>query len=194
MKKTNNTLLIQQLKSSNSKENQAAFFAIYQDYFSMIFHLVTKKGGTAIDVEDVFQEGIVILWQQIRKNLIKDENKIGSYFSSVCRNIWLGKLRRQPFLLSLTEQQLDVPSPERNLEAIYQAEDQNALSVLMSQLRAQYRQVLIYFYYDHLPMKEISHKMGFSSVQVAKNTKYRAIKQLKALIQNSGFSEQLQRA
>ncbi|MEO1263152.1 MAG: sigma-70 family RNA polymerase sigma factor, partial [Bacteroidota bacterium] len=57
----------------------------------MIAALITRMGGSANDVEDIFQETLFILVKNIRDPEFKLTSKVSTYMHAISRNLWLKK-------------------------------------------------------------------------------------------------------
>ncbi len=66
---------------------------IYNKYFSTISKFVQNNTGSESDAWDVFQEGIVIVYEQSKTPDFKINNTFITYFYTVCKYRWLKTLR-----------------------------------------------------------------------------------------------------
>jgi len=57
----------QEIFNGIAQKSNAAFNYLYQNHFGMIENLIIKKGGSASDALDVFQEGLIALWMNIQQ-------------------------------------------------------------------------------------------------------------------------------
>ena len=67
---------------------------VYDKYFNTIKSYVFKYGGSKDDAWDVFQDGIVILYEQIKNDDLVIKSSFITYFFTVCKYQWL-KIVRQ---------------------------------------------------------------------------------------------------
>ena len=56
---------------------------------------IMSKSGDKQMVEDVFQEGVVHLIMNIKKEKFKGESSIKGYLFGICRNVWLKKIAKK---------------------------------------------------------------------------------------------------
>jgi RNA polymerase sigma factor (sigma-70 family) len=68
---------------------------IYQKYFESIKGFVVRHGGTSDDAWDVFQDGIVVIYEQIKTKELTIQNTFHTYFFTVCKYTWLKVLREK---------------------------------------------------------------------------------------------------
>jgi RNA polymerase sigma factor (sigma-70 family) len=71
--------------------------AIYEEHHRAIVQLVEKNSGTLDDAKDVFQEGLMLIYQKAKQPDFKLTSSFFTYFYAVCRNIWSNKRRKKPF-------------------------------------------------------------------------------------------------
>ena len=68
---------------------------IYKKYFESIKGFVIKHNGTKEDAWDVFQDGIIVIYEQIKNNKLALKNTFHTYFFTVCKYTWLKVLRER---------------------------------------------------------------------------------------------------
>ena len=68
---------------------------IYDKYFKSIKNLVTGYGGTEEDAWDVFQDGIIVVYEQIKNGKLELRHTFLTYFYTICKYSWLKVLRER---------------------------------------------------------------------------------------------------
>ncbi|MBV5313655.1 MAG: sigma-70 family RNA polymerase sigma factor [Prolixibacteraceae bacterium] len=76
-----------------SNEN-VIFSHIYKMYFIKIKPMVFSFRHTALDPEDIFQEGLTRAVMNIREGRFRGESSFFTYLNSICRNICLKELNK----------------------------------------------------------------------------------------------------
>jgi RNA polymerase sigma factor (sigma-70 family) len=76
-----------------SNEN-AIFSHIYKKYFIKIKPMVFSFRHTALDPEDIFQEGLTRTVMNIRDGRFRGESSFFTYLNGICRNICLKELNK----------------------------------------------------------------------------------------------------
>jgi RNA polymerase sigma factor (sigma-70 family) len=66
---------------------------VYNTYFNAIKSFVLRYGGNHEDAWDIFQDGIVIIYEQARKEDLQIENSFMTYLFTICKYQWLKALR-----------------------------------------------------------------------------------------------------
>ena len=90
-----NRLLLQpdeELLASLKKGDERALGMLYKLHFPMILHFIVSNSGTEQEAKDIYQEAIIILYENIQRDDFELTCKIKTYIYSVCRRQWLKKL------------------------------------------------------------------------------------------------------
>jgi DNA-directed RNA polymerase specialized sigma24 family protein len=66
---------------------------LYDNYFPTVRKYILQNSGTTDDVSDVFQDSIIILYNQIRQNSLEITGDLKGYFFGIARNRWKENLR-----------------------------------------------------------------------------------------------------
>ncbi len=176
-KEGNNQIYINGIKNSNSK----VIRVIYQKYFKAIAHLVETNGGTREDARDVFQEGLILMYQKVQKPDFELKSKFLTYFYAVCRNIWSNKLRKKPKKEVTIDSQMLPIEEEDSLSEIEKNEQYLLYRKKFLELGADCQKVLRLFL-KKVSMKEITSQMGYSSINYTKKRKFMCKEKLMKLI------------
>ncbi len=70
---------------------------IYDRYFHSIKKFIEKFGGGNDDALDVFQEGIIVIYEQLLSGEIRPINNFRTYFFSICKFKWFNMIRDGKF-------------------------------------------------------------------------------------------------
>lgn len=148
---------------------------LYREYFPCILSMVQQNKGIYEDAEDVFQDGMMILYKKCSEGDVSLSCSLKTYFYSICRNIWLQRLERTRKM----EYRDPVEVNERSL--MYNVRDQELKEDYLERLRYfqnhflslpnDCQQILLMFF-DKVPLKEIAEKMRLSGVKYVKSRKY----------------------
>ncbi|MCX6243623.1 MAG: sigma-70 family RNA polymerase sigma factor [Bacteroidetes bacterium] len=147
---------------------------LYRDYFPLARSIVEKNSGSYQDAEDVFQDGIIVLYQKIRSGPVQLNCSLKTFFYSICRNIWMQRLDRKWRLLYQDEfvneplEDYDAPAFEIHEDKL---EKTRLYQLHFLSLPADCQKILRMFL-SKVSMKEITVTMGFKDVTYAKTRKY----------------------
>ena len=160
---------------SGLKEKRAESIRyLYREYFPLAKSIVEKNSGSYEDAEDVFQDGIIVLYQKILSGPLNLNCSLKTFFFSICRNIWMQRLDRkwrllyQDDLVSESIEDYDAIPIEINEEKL---EKTRLYQLHFLSLPADCQKILKMFL-SSTSLKEISECMGFKDVSYAKTRKY----------------------
>ncbi len=159
---------------------------IYHDFYILIKFMVVKNSGVAQDAEDVFQEGLLVLLSYCGKTTFSLNAPFKNFFYTVCKNIWLKKLRKNR-RLEITF--VDVWESV-DLKGAVKAEEAAGLTIerlvllwkYMNRLPEHEQKTLRLFYLEEKSLKEIAEIMGFSDEVSARVQKFKYVRHLRKLI------------
>jgi len=155
-----------------AKKKNEAFLFLYNHHIHSIIKMVKQNSGTEDDAMDIFQEGIFAIWVNIqnRKYILDGNTKLSTYLYSICRNLWLKKIRAHQNTVSLEDYSEDGLIETSSDEAEYYKikELQNHFQKLGDKCKS----ILHLFYYKKASVKEIAEQLNYEE-KSAKNEKYR---------------------
>lgn len=163
-------------------DSETTLEKLYLAYYPMVLQFILNNSGTEADAKDIYQEGIIVLYDKIKKGNFTLTSKLKTFIYSVCRRLWLKKLAQYnkktgsitdyEEILSVEE---DVESHElRNLQFEQMAE---ALGTLGEPCKT----IIEDFYLNSLSMQEICEKFGYTNADNAKTQKYKCLQRLKKM-------------
>ncbi len=183
--------ILTSLRSTDSRVVDQAFIQLYKLAFDAISRFIQRNSGTLSDAEDIFQDSLVVLYNQIKQGELKLNCTIKTYLYSICRNLWLKRLRKGKKEVALTDQMETIPINPEHLEDIDGDERSHTIAKLLGSLGEDCRDILLHFYFERMSMREIARKMNLSSEQVAKNKKSNCMKNLKKKIADVPYLKNL---
>jgi RNA polymerase sigma factor (sigma-70 family) len=68
---------------------------VYDRYFNTIKSFVHRYGGADEDAWDIFQDGIVVIYEQIKNENLIVKNSFLTYFYTICKYQWLNVIRER---------------------------------------------------------------------------------------------------
>lgn len=171
----------QELFDGIARKDNRAFHYLYQHHHRQIFSMVQQNSGNTDDAQDIFQEGLVALWTNIQTNRfeLKDSARISTYLQTLCRNIWISRLRQKRPMQDM-EGQAHLVADEDTGASLEQYEQTVALRRLLGQLKESCRNLLTLFYYQRLSLAVIAERLDITE-KTAKNNKYRCMQRLRTL-------------
>jgi RNA polymerase sigma factor (sigma-70 family) len=153
---------------------------IYKENRKVIFNLVLKNSGNKSDAADVLQEGVIALWQNSKKENFVLTATVNTYLYSICKNIWLQKLKKRGIYVSLNPNSSSADLSDQSLAVIMEKEKSfNLLEESILMLGNTCQQILKLFYFEKKSMDDVAQIIGLNNAKTAKSKKYKCLQQLK---------------
>ena len=154
---------------------------VFRNYKSYCCATIISKGyANETNVEDIFNEALIILHKNMIAGKITDLKVIKSYLTSICLNLARNKHHYKSSIEKKAEEVRLLYYPD----VINEGEDEwksNLLAIChkaIKKLTAQCQQIIQLYYLEKLRMKEIAELLKLSSSDVAKTLKSRCYKKL----------------
>jgi RNA polymerase sigma factor (sigma-70 family) len=148
---------------------------LYREFFPVVRSIVVRNSGNQQDVEDVFQDALVILYKRCKNNDFMLNSSLKTYFYAVGKNIWLQRLERKYQL----RYQADFEVNESEIR--YESEDFGLREDNLERMRL-YRehfyalgpdcQKLLKLFFSKKSMRDIAMILGYKDEKYAKFRKY----------------------
>ncbi len=184
MTKIRDAILLEWILSGKPRERDKAFEYLYRNHYASVEAHILRNKGTGEEVKDVFQDGLVILFNQVVDGRFKRESTIKTYLFAICKNLWLKRLSKRRNKTDL-EMLPDTPDEQQDIEAeLIGTEEEQLVAKLVAKLGAPCQEILTLFYYEKHSMKQIRDMLRLASEQVAKNKKLKCMKKLREMILN----------
>lgn len=165
-----------------ANNEKPAIEAIYKDNYSLIQHFVINNNGTEDDARDIFQEALIVLYENSRSPGFELNCQIRTYIYSVCRRLWLKKLQYARRFESQVESLEETVSVEEDLGVHEKMSRQySIMKSAMGKIGEPCKSLLEAFYVHHKNMNEIASFFGYTNADNAKNQKYKCLMRLKKL-------------
>ena len=167
----------QELFARICKGDEQALDFIYRKYYRMMVRLVTSNNGTEVEAKDVYQEAIVVFWQKANSGNLVLTSKMSTYIYSICLNLWRKELERKKRF----------SNEEKDATEYQEQEKEERVKIIhecIDKLDETCKNVLSYYYFDGMSMKDIAEKVGFANTDTAKTKKYKCKKKLDELIKS----------
>ena len=162
-------------------QNERILMYMYNQYLPAVIKLVINEGGSRDDAMDVFQDGIMALYNNIRKGkyVINENTMISTYFLQICKFRWydVKKSARYRTTDTITDEVKNTfgADAEPNFEEV---DKYNGLHKVIDTLGDQCKEILRRFYWEKQKMDEIASALKMTAASL-KNGKYRCMQRLK---------------
>jgi RNA polymerase sigma factor (sigma-70 family) len=162
--------------------SEDALNKLYVGYFPMILQFILNNNGDEDDAKDVYQEGIIVLYNKIKGGNFELSSKLKTYIYSVCRRIWLKKLAQQSRKTSNIADFEDVIATDDDVEQHEEKDQQfEKMQAALLHLGEPCKTIIQDFYIHNLSMQDICEKFGYTNTDNAKTQKYKCLQRLKKI-------------
>ncbi|AXT56620.1 RNA polymerase sigma factor [Aquimarina sp. MMG015] len=172
------------------KGDQRTLKVFYRDNVRYIQGYILRNDGNMQDVEDVFQDALVVLYQKLKSGTLEINVPLTTYFYGICKNTWRTRLRNKHKVVHdetkfisaeyVTESVIkDIENQER--EHLYRKHFQKLSSDNKN---------LMLLYFEGKSAKEISKITGYTEGYTRKK-KFDVKKQLLTMIEKDPLYREL---
>jgi RNA polymerase sigma factor (sigma-70 family) len=182
VKKYNDTELLVAVKSPISIDDAIKF--MYREYYGLLKNYTCQNSGNDDDAQDIFQEVLVAFIDLAQKDKFRGESSIKTFLFALNRNMWLNELKKR----GRAEKRDTIFEKEKDTvimdvsHFITQSEMQKQIFTIVESLGETCKKILLAFYYENLPIKEILTTLDYESEQAVRNKKCKCLKQLEQLL------------
>lgn len=152
---------------------------LYDNYLPAVKKHVLNNSGSKQDASDVFQDTIIVLYNQITENTLNLRFDLKGYFFGIARNVWNEQLRRNQKTLEL---EFDLPEDEAQEEL----EDQTLeriVTKVFPMLKPD-EQMILRLFAEDMSYEDIAVRMDLKNETNARRKKYLSKEALLGLLKN----------
>jgi RNA polymerase sigma factor (sigma-70 family) len=153
---------------------------MYDGYYRYLENYILQNSGNADDAADIIQETFLVFIKIVEENKYRQESGVKSFLYSIVKNLWITELRKRKSMgirNEIFENTKESVSPDIS-HSLVRNESHQLIMELFQSLGEKCKNILLLFYYENLPMKEIMEKEDFSSEQVLRNKKHKCLKSM----------------
>ena len=167
------------LRQALLANREQALTQLYRRAFPLVQRHVRRQGGTAQDAQDVFQDALVVFYEQAGSGKLVLTASVSTYLVGIGRNLWHHEQRRRarlPHEALPDDLHLHSPAAEDSESA-----EEPAFAVLsyVERLGAKCKSMLLSFYYFQQPLTQIAETHGYRSVRSATVQKFKCLERLR---------------
>lgn len=159
-----------------------AIETIYKESYPVVQAYIVKNNGYADDARDIFQEAMIVLYENVQTASFQLNCQIRTYLYSVCRRLWLKKLQRESRYYPSVESFQELIPVEEELE-FHEKKDLEfkIMESALSKIGEPCKSLLEAFYLEKKSMPEIAQSFGYTNADNAKTQKYKCLVRLKKI-------------
>ncbi|MCA0363934.1 MAG: sigma-70 family RNA polymerase sigma factor [Bacteroidetes bacterium] len=177
--KNTDKFILDGIKTSGGRNK--AISEVYRRYYDLMRSVVLRNSGSVEDAEDVIQEAVLVFVRMVQKDEFRGESAIGTFLSSVVRNIWLGKMRKsQAEQIRISKVEME---ESEYVDHFSRAESYKTMQEVFEQLGETCRRLLTMFYYEEMNYEDLMPHFEFETEQALRNKKSKCMKGLSDIIE-----------
>lgn len=171
--------IIQALRNNDN----SVLNVLYKLYFGSINHFIITNSGSEDDAKDIFQEAVIVFYQNIKDQNFELNCKIKTYLYSVSRLMWLKRIKKASAVVGkITDFEGFISIDDSEAALMEEREMQfSKMSAALAELGEPCKTLIEDFYVKQLSMSQISEKFGYTNADNAKTQKYKCLMRLKKL-------------
>ncbi|GAB3745184.1 hypothetical protein GCM10027594_23820 [Hymenobacter agri] len=180
----------QTLRAALLANRERALTQLYRQAFPTVRRLVQRQGGSEQDAQDVFQDALVVFYEQAVGGTLVLTAAASTYLVSVARHRWQHELRRRTRLPH--EPLPDATDAFAAEEAETATEPGFAVRDYVERLGAKCRDMLLNFYYFQQPLAQIAEASGYRTVRSATVQKFKCLERLRTSVRAAFRAETIE--
>lgn len=165
---------------------------IYEESLPEVIKYVKRNSGTLNDAKDVFQEGILVIYKKVKQNSLVLTTSFHVFLFSVCKKIWLKKLKRKSHKEVTLDEFMNISFEENFDEKFIISRKWTLFNKKFQSLAEECRKVLKMLFNGHSG-KDIAKTMDYTE-DYAKRKKYKCKRHLAQLIKSDAEYKHLTEA
>ena len=177
--------IIEILKNASKDEN-AVLRYLYFEHCETIQRLILKKGGSKDEVPDIFQDTIIVFYENVKEGKFKLNSSIKAYLKAVAFNLWCTSRRKKKDVnFSEESESLNVHCEEEEEVIDLEWDKTKVVMEVLDNLSPDCKQILFLSIYKKMSMDEISKVLSYKNAQIARNKKSKCLNYLRNIINGS---------
>lgn len=169
----------EQLLEGIRKGDTQAILHLYKTSYYSVEHFVVQNSGSEADAQDIFQEALIVLCEKVSQPHFMLTSSLNTFLYSICRRMWLKRLRDSKRHLDVDEFREFIPMDEDDEDWEAMEQQRRAMHRAMEQLGSPCKELLKAYYFEHRSMQEIAETFGYTNANNAKTQKYKCLQRLK---------------
>lgn len=165
------------LRQALVADRAQALTQLYRRGYPPVRRYIGHRAGSAQDAQDVFQDALVILYEQATSGTLVLTASASTYLLSISRNLWHRELRRRARLPHQALPDGWEAMATEETEAL--AEPAFAILDYVEQLGEKCKSLLLNFYYFQQPLTQLAQTHGYRSVRSATVQKFKCLERLR---------------
>lgn len=137
---------------------------IRKRYFPMVLDFVIRHGGHHERAEDLYEEGLIALYECVRRPGFELRCKVSTLFYSICRNLYFKGLKNQNHIMVRNEPDMELMDENADIIAAIEGKERmDYFRTVFSRLGPDCQRLLTLAIVEELPVNKIMELMNYGS-------------------------------
>ncbi|WP_236974680.1 RNA polymerase sigma factor [Membranihabitans maritimus] len=161
---------------STSNEREVLFKRLYREVFPEVATFIQARGGNLEDAREIFQDGLIVLYEKLISNHFQVETNEVVYLMGVVKYLWYDRYRKSQRYVKMDIH--DVLSEKSEIKK--GGFSKGRMLILLEQSGKKCLELLKLYYYDNVvDMEELARRFGFSGKRSATVQKYKCLEKVR---------------
>lgn len=170
-------------QNTNTKEQrEQTFTTLYQKAFPAVARYVAKMGGSFHQAKDIFQDALVIYYEKQLTIGIVINSSEKAYLLGIAKHLWL-----KTYHANADNLPLDDTNAGEQADDTTENYATNKLMHYLETAGQKCMEMLKAFYYDKLPLTQITEQFGYSGIRSATVQKYKCLEKVRETIKQKAL-------
>lgn len=162
--------------------NNEVLSVLYKKYYNLVLKLIVNNSGSQEAAQDIYQETIIVLYENAQKSDFELKCQLQTYIYSVAKRLWLKQLKKngKTYLFKEEEENDLVADVTEDINQHQERElEIQQMNKSLVELGEPCATLINDFYVHKKNMEEIAEKFGYTNANNAKTQKYKCLQRLK---------------
>jgi RNA polymerase sigma factor (sigma-70 family) len=162
--------------------NNEVLSVLYKKYYNLVLKLIVNNSGSPEAAQDIYQETIIVLYENAQKPDFELKCQLQTYIYSVAKRLWLKQLKKggKTYLFKEDEENDLVADVTEDIHQHQERElEIEQMNKSLAELGEPCATLINDFYVHKKNMEEIAEKFGYTNANNAKTQKYKCLQRLK---------------
>jgi len=171
--------------TSRKKHEDAVLRFLYAEVKPSITKFILNNKGDYDDVEDIIQDAIIVFYEKVKNNTLQLEKTVSGYIYTVGKYMWYNKLRKNKKHVRLENNDFSKIGLDEFDTELFHTNETSFVKELFNKIGQACQTVLHQSVFEKIAMDQIAQLNGYKNEQIARNKKYRCLKELRTVIEQS---------
>ena len=167
-----------------AKDRVTLFEALYESTFPAVARFASARKGSLQDAKDIFQDALVIFYEKTVEGKLEISVSDEAYILGIVKHLWIRKYKSDKKKVILNSIELLIIIPDD----FYQEVKSAKLVQLLERAGKKCMELLSAFYYDKVPMADISNAFGYSSERSATVQKFKCLEKVRDIVKEKSLN------